>query len=103
MTRPKPQHEHKPNREPSENLSEPAYVALSADGEFIDADDSLDELVRVLAELADPNDQEDVVIWHGHRVAAVIQCDGRVTRFDAPPAAPPPSPAPKPARKSKPP
>jgi hypothetical protein len=98
MTKPKTPHEHKPKREPAENLNEPRFVALSADGEFVDGDDDLDELCRVLAELVDANDAEDLVIWRGQTVAAVIQNSGQVTRFDAPSPPPDPKPAGRPDR-----
>ena len=77
-------------RGPAENTHEPAYVALTNDGEFVDADDDLAELARVLSALMDSDDEEDLVIWAGATVAAVIQSDGTVTRFDRPPQQRPP-------------
>ena len=85
---------------PTDNTDEPRYTALSCDGEFVDADDNLDELVRVLAELVDANDGEDLVVWRGQTVAAVIQSSGQVTRFEAEAAAPPPA-GRKPAKRTR--
>jgi len=68
---------------PQDNNSAPRFIALCFD-EYVDADYNLDELLRVLADLADANDPEDVAIWDGHRLAAVVRGDGTVTRFDAP-------------------
>ena len=72
-----------------ENKDAPRYAALSVDGECIEAGDSLDELLALLAALAPPkrpgpkcpDSEEDLCVWDGARIAAVVQSDGTVTRF----------------------
>ena len=98
----------KPKREPAENTDVPRFIALCGD-EYVDADDDLDELLRVLAELVDPNEPEDVAVWCGHRIAGIVRSDGTIHRFDFDTAhrfdfdtAPPtPKPTQKPAKRTR--
>lgn len=63
---------------PSENDCCPRFIAYTHEDSFVEADDSLNELIRLV--LSDGVD-EDIVIWEDtERIAAVI-VDGRVTRF----------------------
>jgi hypothetical protein len=56
-----------------------AFVGLS----FVEADDDLNELLRVVRELHDTHSDEDVVVWRDlHRIAAIIHHDGTETIFE---------------------
>jgi hypothetical protein len=62
----------------------PFYTALTRD-EFLFADAGLDAVLALVLEVVDPTLPEDVTIWAGNAVAAVVLACGRVVRFDAPP------------------
>ena len=100
MTRPKSKHAHThKGKEPSENQSEPRYIALCGD-EYVEADDDLSGLLGILVSLIDPDGEpEDVCVWDGHRIAAAVRADGTVHTFEPAPA---PAPAvPKPAKRTR--
>jgi hypothetical protein len=63
------------------------YTALCR-GEVIDASDSLDAVLAFVGGIVDATLAEDVVVWQGGRVAAVLLSTGHVVRFNAPPARP---------------
>jgi hypothetical protein len=59
---------------------DPAYVA-TVQAEVIETADSLDALLAVLAEISQGVAGEDVAVWQGHRLVAVLPASGRVIRF----------------------
>jgi hypothetical protein len=65
------------------------FVALVG-REHVESADALDGLLAVLAEVVDPTLNEDVAVWHGGRLVAVLHPDGRATwlRPECRPAAP---------------
>ena len=54
--------------------------------------DGLDAVLAFVAEINEPQFNEDVTVWQGHRVIAVCLSGGRVVRFDGAPPAPPAAP-----------
>jgi hypothetical protein len=65
------------------------YVALVG-AEFVEAADSLPDLLALLAEVLDPDVDEDVAVWHGGRLVVVLHPDGSQTwlRSECRPATP---------------
>lgn len=64
-------------------MNEPfEYVALVGTS-FVEADDNLNDLMRTLRGMFDPNVGEDVVVWRGlKRVVAILHAGGGETIFE---------------------
>ena len=75
---------------PSEdNENVPRFIAFAGmDSAYIESADDLEELLGELVELVSPDCKEDVVIFHGDYVVAVLTCEGRVIRILAKEALP---------------
>lgn len=63
------------------NETAPRYVALSGES-YVEADDNLDALVRIVQELVSPADGLDVVVWRNDAVAAVVLATGQTIILD---------------------
>jgi hypothetical protein len=66
------------------NESVPEYIALCGES-YVESDDDLAGLVRLLTEeIVSADSDQDVVVWHGGAVAAVLQSDGCVIWLERP-------------------
>ena len=71
----------------TDHVGAPRFVAYSGVDDYVQASDSLTELLDALRELASPDAPEDVVVMEDDlRIAAVVLADGTVHRFDKRPA-----------------
>ena len=56
------------------------YAAFVA-GNYVEAGDDLDALVRLVQGLMSPDAPEDVTVWDGNRLAVLLLHDGCAVRF----------------------
>ncbi|HEX5272040.1 MAG TPA: hypothetical protein VFW33_16200 [Gemmataceae bacterium] len=61
------------------------FMAYSKDA-YITSGPTLDEVLAWVAGIVSPDVAEDVCVWQGYRLVALVNPDGAVTRFDRTPA-----------------